>query len=113
MGILNKAFGGFSSRGKALNVYKRGMTKADQRDLPGAIADYSTVIAMKSVPGDVKAMALLNRALAYSRSHEQEKAEADLATVLAMPDATAQVRSAANEKLQRMRKIKARQDTQK
>lgn len=112
MGIFNKAFGAFSPRGKALSMYKRGMAKADQRDLPGAIADYSAVIVMKGVPGDVKAMALLNRALAYSRAHELEKAEADLDRVLAMSDTTQQVRSAAHEKLQRMRMIKARQKDQ-
>ena len=109
MSFITKVFGSFSVRGKAMAVYKQGMHKADQRDLEEAIVDYSTVIEMQRAPRDVKAMALLNRALAYSRSHQPEKAEADLKLVLAMPEASAQVKAAAHEKVQRMKKVKDRQ----
>ena len=87
-----------------MSLYKRGMDKAGRRDLEGAIADYSAVVEMKGAPEDVVGMALLNRALAYSRHHDDEKMDADLAMVLAMPGATAQVKDAAHEKLHRMKR---------
>ena len=109
MSFLSTIFGSFSVRGKAMSLYKRGMQKADQRDFDGAIVDYTAVVEMARAPGDVRAMALLNRALVYSRAHETDKAEKDLAAVLAMPEATSQVKAAAHEKVQRMKKMRARQ----
>ncbi len=67
MSLIGKMFGGFSTRGKAMAMYKRGMEKAGVRNLDGAITDYTNVVDMKGAPEDVIAMALLNRALAYSR----------------------------------------------
>ena len=84
------------------------MDKAGDRDLAGAIADYTAVVEMKGAPPDVIAMALLNRALAYSRDHDDEKAAVDLDRVLAMPEATAQVKEAATEKLHRMKRRSSR-----
>jgi hypothetical protein len=104
MGVLSKMFGGFSARGKATTLYKRGMQRASDRDLEGAIEDYTEVIEMGKAPTDLKAMALMNRALAFSRSGKDEKAHADLDRVLAMPDAGAQVKAAATEKIQRMKR---------
>lgn len=104
MGFLSQVFGAFSVRGRAMALYKRGMDKAGRRDLEGAIADYSAAIELKGAPEDVIGMALLNRALAYSREHDEDKASADLARVLAMPGATAQVKDAAHEKLHRMKR---------
>jgi hypothetical protein len=104
MSVLSKMFGGFSSRGKATTLYKRGMQRASDRDLKGAIADYTEVIEMGKAPTDLKAMALMNRALAFSRSGDDEKARSDLDKVLAMPDAGAQVKAAATEKLHRMKR---------
>lgn len=112
MGFLSDILGLFSVRGKAMAMYKRGMHKADQRDFDGAISDYTAVVETRQAPGDVRAMALLNRALVFSRAHEVEKAEKDLATVLAMPEASAQVKAAAQEKVQRMKKVSARQHTE-
>ncbi len=111
MSFFSSIFGVFTARGKAMSLYKHGMQKADQRDFEGAIVDYTTVVEMARAPGDVRAMALLNRALVYSRAHETEKAEKDLAAVLAMPEATAQVKAAAHEKIQRMKKVRARQSS--
>jgi hypothetical protein len=85
-------------------MFKRGVEKAENRDLQGAIADYTAVIDLKGAPPDVIAMALFNRALAYSREHNDTKATADLDRVLAMPGATRKVISAAHEKLHRMRR---------
>ncbi|MCU0961272.1 MAG: hypothetical protein MUF48_14340 [Pirellulaceae bacterium] len=104
MGLISRVFGSFSSRGKAMALYKRGMQKATDRDLDGAIEDYTAVVDLKRAPPDVIAMALLNRALAYSRLHADEKATADLDLVISMPGATRQVVDAAHEKLHRMRR---------
>ena len=104
MNLISKMLGSFSTRGKAMSMYKRGMQKAGERDLDGAIADYTGVVDMKGAPVDVIAMALLNRALAYSRNHDDDKAGDDLERVLAMPGATKQVIDAAHEKLHRMKR---------
>lgn len=104
MNLLSRILGPFSVRGRATALYRRGMDKAGRRDLEGAIADYSAVVEMKAAPDDIVAMALLNRALAYSRHRDDEKADADLARVLAMPGATTQVKDAAHEKLHRMKR---------
>ena len=104
MSLISKLFGGLSTRGKALAVYKRGMEKAGKRDLEGAIADYTIVVDMKGAPQDVVSMALLNRALAYSRAHDDDSAGKDLDRVLTMPGASKQVIDAAHEKLHRMKR---------
>ena len=78
--------------------------KAGKRDLEGAIAEYSSVIDMKGAPADVIAMALLNRALAYSRAHDDDRAGEDLDRVLKMDGASKQVINAAHEKLHRMKR---------
>ncbi len=104
MNLISKMFGSFSTRGKAMSIYKRGMQKAGGRDLEGAIADYTAVVDMKGAPADVVAMALLNRALAHSRNHDDDKAGDDLDRVLTMPGATKQVVDAAHEKLHRMKR---------
>lgn len=104
MSVIEKLFGGFTVRGKALATYKRGMQKAGTRDLEGAIADYTAVMDMKGVPDDVAAMVLFNRALAYSRAHDDDKASEDLRRVLNMPGATKQILDAAHEKLHRMKR---------
>ncbi len=104
MGLISNLFGSLSARGKAMALYKRGMQRATDRDLEGAIEDYTAVAELKKAPPDVIAMALLNRALAYSRLQADAKATADLDRVIAMPGATRQVVDAAHEKLHRMRR---------
>ncbi len=104
MGLMSNLFGAFTPRGKAMTLYKRGMQRATDRDLDGAIEDYTAVVELKRAPPDVIAMALLNRALAYSRLHVDDKATADLDRVIVMPGATRQVVDAAHEKLHRMRR---------
>ena len=49
------------------------MARANKRDYGGAIADYSAAIWEPSIPTDVKAMALYNRALAYSTMQDGRK----------------------------------------
>ena len=72
----------FSHRGRALSLYQSGMAKANKHDYNGAIADYSAAIRAPHIPNDVKAMAIYNRALAYSAIHEDARAAEDLAVVL-------------------------------
>lgn len=103
MGIFSSITAAFSKRGRALSLFKRGMDKANQRNWSGAIEDYNTILNMRGLPSDVRAMALLNRALALSLNDSESEAYADLDAVLAMPDAPASVISAAKDKLKRMK----------
>ena len=61
-------------------------------------------LPIDGTPEDVVAMALLNRALAYSRAHDDDKAGDDLDRVLRMDGASKQVQEAAHEKLHRMKR---------
>jgi len=96
--------GYFSHRGKALSLYRRAIAKANKRDFAGAILDYSAAVEAPSVPADVRAMALYNRALAYSAIHEDDKAAEDLATVLAMPGLPDNIKVAADQRRERIRR---------
>ena len=80
------------------------MTKAKKRDFPGAIKDYSAAIEAAKIPPDVKAMALYNRALAYSAIHEDAKAAEDLAAVLKMPGLPENIKVAAEQRRERIRR---------
>ena len=94
----------FSHRGKALSLYRSGMARANERDYPGAVADYSAAIASPHIPADVKAMALYNRALAYSAMEEDAQAAEDLAAVLAMPELPENIKTAAQQRRERIRR---------
>jgi hypothetical protein len=93
----------FSHRGKALSLYRSGMAKANKCDYDGAIADYSAAIRAPQIPPDVKAMAIYNRALAYSAIHEDERAAEDLAAVLEMPGLPAKLRTHAQQRRELIR----------
>jgi hypothetical protein len=75
---------GFSTRRKALWSYRRGMARAKRCDYEGALANCTAAIDLASVPADVKAMALYNRALAYVAAGDDAKGVDDLDAVLAM-----------------------------
>ena len=94
----------FSQRGKALALYRSGMAKASKRDYDGAIADYSAAIASPQIPPDVKGMAVYNRALAYSAIHEDARAAEDLAALLEMPGLPENIRTAAQQRRERLRR---------
>ena len=89
----------FSKRGKALSLYKRGMTKAKKHDHQGAIDDYTTTIGMPDTPANVKAMVLYNRALVHLVTGDYRKAVKDLDAVVAMDEAPVSVRIKARQKL--------------
>ena len=97
----------FSNRGKALSLYKRGMTKAKKHDHRGAIDDYTTTIGMPDTPANVKAMVLYNRALVYLATGELRKGADDLDAVMAMDEAPASVKTRVREKLAK-REIRSR-----
>jgi hypothetical protein len=94
----------FSPRAKFMSIYNRGMHKARQQDMAGAIDDYTLVIDQQRAPAELRAMALLNRGLAYSFNRDYRRATADLDVVLHMPGAPKSVCSAAKEKLAKLHK---------
>jgi hypothetical protein len=93
-----------SNRGKVLALYRSGMAKATKRDYQGAIADYSTAIEDPRIPSDVKGMAVYNRALAYSAIREDAKAAEDLAALLELPGLPENIRTAAQQRRERIRR---------
>ena len=102
MGILNWLNSRFSSRGKALWLYRRGMARAKLHDQQGAIDDYSATIDMPDAPFDVKAMALYNRALVHVAAGNDRNGVDDLDAVLALDEAPVNVKTRARQKLTKM-----------
>lgn len=103
MNVFRLLISHFTLRGRALSLYRSGMTKANYHDHQGAIEDYSTAIDLPDTPADVRAMAMFNRALVYSAIGEDPRAVADLQSVLEMTDAEAPaVKAEARQKLVRM-----------
>lgn len=105
MSGLDRFFGMFSKRAKAQGLFTRAMEKAKNKDTAGAVADYSEVIRLQKTPSSLKAMALFNRALAYSAAGQYEEAKEDLDAVLAEKETPPNVRAAAKAKQERMRKL--------
>lgn len=110
MGFTSWVKSWFSHREMALSRYRRGMAKATKQDYGGAIAEYSVAIQSPHIPPDVKAMAVYNRALAYSAIHEDAKAAEDLAAVLKMPGLPENIRTHAQQRSQRLRQRKEAAD---
>lgn len=104
MDILKLLTGRFSSRGKAMSFYKRGMVKSKQHQHQGAIDDYTSAIGMPGTPPDVKAMALYNRALVHAAVGDDASATGDINAVLAMPQDLTHIKTEARRKLVRMRR---------
>ena len=104
MGFTTWVKSRFSHRGKAISLYRSGMTKANEHDYDGAITDYSAAIRAPNIPTDVEAMALYNRALAYSAIHEDEKSAEDLTAVLEMPGLPKNIKTEAQERRERIRR---------
>jgi hypothetical protein len=103
MNMLLWLRGAFSSRGKALSLYKRGMAKANKRNHQGALSDYTATLGLPNVPTDVRAQVLFNRALVFIASGENQKGIGDLDAVLAMDDLLPDVRTMARLKLARVK----------
>ena len=104
MNILNWFKSIFSRRELALARYRSGMAKAKKENYSGAIEDYTASIRAPGIPIDVKAMALYNRALAYSAMHDTDNANKDLAEVLKIPGLPENIRTAAGQRQERLRR---------
>ena len=104
MSVLTWLKSKFSSRAKSLARYRSGMSRAKGGDFAGAILDYSATIQDPGIPSDVMGMALYNRALAYSAIQENEKAAEDLTKVLSMPGLPENIRLAASQRRERIRR---------
>lgn len=111
MNIIRNLIGLFTSRGKALTFYRRGMVKAKEDDCSGAIHEYTLAIDMLAAPADVKAMALFNRALMYATNNSQLQAIADLKRILTMDDSLDGIKTEARRKLVRMERKAERDDS--
>jgi tetratricopeptide (TPR) repeat protein len=107
MGMLDWLKSRFSNRTKHLSLYRSGMSKAKKGDFAGAILDYTAAIKAAGIPDDVLGMALYNRALAYSAVHENEKAAEDLSKVLNMPGLPENIKLAASQRRERIRRREA------
>ena len=104
MGMLDWLKSRFSSREKHLALYRNGMSKAKKGDFAGAILDYTATIKAAGIPNDVLGMALYNRALAYSAMQENDRAAEDLSTVLNMPGLPENIKVAASQRQERIRR---------
>jgi hypothetical protein len=87
-----------------LSLYKRGLASAIKHDQQEARDAFTAAIDMRDAPGDLRAMALYNRALLYAATKEIPKAIQDLNAVLAMTAPPPKVKSAARQKLDRIRR---------
>ncbi len=110
MTFLDSLKGYFSQRKRAMTIYKRGLARANEHDIQGALADYSAVIDMDAAPADIRAMALYNRSVVHGANHDDPQAVRDLEMLLEMPAASATVKTEARRKLLRMQRTSERTD---
>ena len=104
MNLLHKLFGRFTSRGRALIQLNKGRESAATRDFNDAVVHYTELVKDPNAPRDIIAMALFNRALACSATHQDKDAERDLVEVLEMREDFPKIKKFAREKLLRIRK---------
>ena len=93
-----------SPRARVLAVYRSGMEKANSHDHAGAIADYTSIAENPDAPPDLVAIAVYNRALAYSACSKVDKAILDLQLVGEMSAAPTAVRTEARRRLLRLKR---------
>lgn len=91
-----------SVRTDAMLLYKKGLMYAERKDFAAATSAYTSAIEQPSVPDDLKAMALYNRALILAADGAIDKARADLQIVLEMPVPLHDVKVAARRRLERL-----------
>jgi len=104
MRLLQWLAGRLSSRGQGMGLYKRGMVKARRHDYLGAIEDYTSTILRGDTPASLRAMALYNRALAYTEAHQNELAVGDLNEILNMLETLPNIKIEARRRLLRMQR---------
>ena len=111
MNFFRRFVARFTARGRALAQVDQGMVCANNAESDLAIKHYTNVISSSKSPGDVKAMALFNRALAYATIGKELQAKAELTAVLEMPEATAKISRSASDKLVRIKRKQKREET--
>jgi hypothetical protein len=94
----------FSSKFRANWLYRRGMYRAKLHKHMAAIDDYTAVIDMVDAPGNVRAMALYNRALVNYAKGSESDAISDLNQVTGMAEAAERVKTEAQRQLVRMKR---------
>jgi tetratricopeptide (TPR) repeat protein len=104
MNILSRLTGLLSKSGRGEDSLQQAMKTAKDGHPAEAIAIYTRLIDSKGHTADLRARALFNRALAYSSLKDDERAEADLAQVLTVPNLAENVQIAARSQLARVRK---------
>jgi hypothetical protein len=110
MNLFKSILGRFTVRGRALAKVAKGRVCATNRDPDSAIKYYTEVVDSSESPGEVIAMALFNRALVYSTTGRQCEATEDLKAILCMPEAIAEIKESASDKLVRMRRKQEREE---
>lgn len=111
MNLFRQIANRFSFRGRALAQVDKGMASAKKDEAVDAIRIYSDVITSKETPRDVMAMALFNRALAYTTTGQLRQATEDLRAVLNMPETMSKIKKSASDKLVRMERKLKRKET--
>lgn len=111
MNFFSRIVARFSTRGRALAQVEQGMVCANNAQTELAIKHYTDVIRSSESPGDVKAMALFNRALVYATTGKEVQAKAELKAIQDMPGATAKIKKSASDKLVRIQRKKKREET--
>jgi len=113
MNFFRRIAGRFTARGRALAQVDQGMICANNNESDNAIKHYTDVVNSLETPGDVKAMALFNRALVYTTIGKERQATEDLKAVLRTPGTIAKIKKSASDKLVRMQRKLEREDSPK
>jgi hypothetical protein len=88
---------------KAKDLFDRAVAHTEAGDTAKALADYTTVIAMRDAPAEWKASALINRGVTHREAGDTAKALADFTAVIEMRDAPAEVKDEARSNRDQLR----------
>jgi hypothetical protein len=115
MSFLSRLTNLVTRSGRDDNRLQQAMEHAESRQPAEAIAIYDSLIDAKGTSPTVRARALFNRALAHSSRKDDDKAVADLESVIVMPGTPENVLAAARNQLVRVRNrvLRARERTSK
>ncbi len=104
MNFIKRFTDRFTARGRVLALVEQGMALAKKNESGKAVTLYSKVIDSSETPRDVVAMAMFNRALAFTAIDKPKEAEQDLKAIIAMPESMTQIKKSASDKLVRMKR---------
>lgn len=104
MNLVARLKSRLSSAYRAKWHYRRGMMRAKVQKHQAAIDDYTVVIDKADAPGNLRAMALYNRALVYHAEGSESHAIGDLNQVIGMAEAAERVKTEARRQLVRMKR---------